>query len=260
MILKIKTVILGVVVATLVACDTMQQVLGDINTGTGGGLSTGEITAGLKEALKVGARTAGSQASQTNGYLNNPIADIRILMPPELRKVERNIRKIPVVGDDIVDDFVEAMNRGAEKAAKEAAPIFVNAITSMTINDAANILRGDSIAATNYLKRTTSPELERAFRPIIKNALDEVKATRYYDALKDGISAYNKTPLINDINVNIRELPELEDYATEKALGGLFTLVSIEEKKIRHDPYAYSQSIIRRVFGSQKSSATIGGR
>lgn len=233
------------------ACDTVNQILTDVNTG-GGGLTTQEITAGLKEALKAGARFAGNNASKQDGYLNNPVTDIRILMPPELRKVERNIRKIPLVGNKVVDDFVEAMNRGAEQAAKKAAPIFVNAITAMTISDAANILRGDSTAATSYLKRTTSTNLEQAFRPIIKNALDQVKATRYYDGLKDAISTYNRTPLASDINVNVRELPELEDYATEKALEGLFTLVSIEEKKIRRDPYSYSQSIIRRVFGSQQ--------
>ena len=244
-------------VASLMACDTLNQVLGDLNTG--GGLTTSEITAGLKEALKTGARFAGTQASQKDGYLNNPVADIRILMPSELRKVERNIRKIPVVGDKVVDDFVEAMNRGAEQAAKEAAPIFVKAITSMTISDAANILRGDSTAATSYLKRTTTTQLEQAFRPIIKKALDQVKATKYYDGLKDAISTYNKTPLVSDINVSVRELPELEDYATDKALEGLFTLVSMEEKKIRRDPYSYSQSIIRRVFGSQKSGTSVGG-
>nr|WKN40179.1 DUF4197 domain-containing protein [Tunicatimonas sp. TK19036] len=254
--LRIKTTIAIVSILTLMACDTLNQVLGDLNTG---GLTTSEITAGLKEALKVGAQFAGKQASQKNGYLNNPVADIRIPMPTQLRKVERNIRKIPVVGDKVVDDFVEAMNRGAEQAAKEAAPIFVKAITSMTISDASNILRGDSTAATSYLERTTTAELEQAFRPIIKKALDRVDATKYYDGLKNAISAYNKTPLVNDINVNLRELPELEDYATDKALEGLFMLVSIEEKKIRRDPASYSQAIIRKVFGSQKSGINMGG-
>ncbi|WKN42463.1 DUF4197 domain-containing protein [Tunicatimonas pelagia] len=248
--IQIQTTLLMLGLIATMACDTVNQVLKDMSTG---GLTTSQITAGLKEALKTGARFAGKNASQKSGYLNNPIVDIRILMPPELRKVERNIRRIPLVGDRVVDDFVEAMNRGAEQAAKEAAPIFVKAITSMTINDAANILRGDSTAATNYLKRTTTANLEQAFRPVIKKALDQVKATRYYDGLKDAIGTYNRTPLANDINVNVRELPELEDYATDKALEGLFTLVSIEEKKIRRDPYSYSQSIIRQVFGSQKS-------
>lgn len=238
------------------SCDILTGVLGDY-AGTGG-LTNAEIVSGLKEALKEGAQFAANNASQKNGFLNNSIVDIRILMPSELRKVEKNIRRIPIVGDDVVDDFVEAMNRGAEKAAKEAAPIFVNAITSMTINDAAGILKGDSTAATDYLKRTTSSQLSAKFEPIIKDALRDVGATKYYDALKDAIDAYNKTPFAKDIDVNLRELPVLEKYATDKAIEGLFKLVAVEEKKIREDPFSQSKEIIRKVFGSVKGQQGVG--
>lgn len=238
------------------SCDILTGVLGEY-AGTGG-LTHTEIVAGLKEALKEGARFAASNASQQNGFLKNPIVDIRILMPPELRTVEKNIRRIPVVGNNVVDDFVEAMNRGAEKAAKEAVPIFVDAITSMTINDAAGILKGDSTAATDYLKRSTSAQLADKFEPIIRNALNDVGATKYYDALKDAIAAYNRTPLAKDIDVNLQELPVLEEYATDKAIEGLFQLVAVEEKKIREDPLSQSKEIIRKVFGSVKDSQGVG--
>ena len=238
----------------LTSCDVLTGILNDYGSTTGTGLSNAEITQGLKEALKEGARFAGKSASQTNGYLNNPIIDIRILLPPELRKVERNIRKVPILGDKIVDDLITSMNRGAEKAAEEAVPIFVNAITSMTIQDAVNILRGDSTAATAYLRRTTSGQLRDKFEPIIDDALSDVGASRIYDNLKNGIQKYNDTPLVNDLNVNVRDLPELEVYATDKALDGLFELVALEEKKIRANPYDYGQRIIQRVFGSLKNS------
>lgn len=238
------------------ACDILTGVLGEY-AGTGG-LTNAEIVSGLKEALKEGAKFAANNASQQNGFLKNPVVDIRILMPQELRNVEKNIRRIPLVGDQVVDDFVEAMNRGAEKAAKEAVPVFVDAITSMNINDAAGILKGDSTAATDYLMRTTSSQLASKFEPIIRNALNEVGATKYYDALKDAISAYNKTPVAKDINVNVRELPVLEAYATEKAIEGLFKLVAIEEKKIREDPLSHSKAIIRKVFGSVKGYGAVG--
>src|SRR5690606_17040332 len=107
----------------LSACDVVQGVL-DTAAGGAGGLTTQEVVDGLKTALKKGAQYAGNNASREDGFLNNPIVDIKILLPPELRKVESNVRKIPVVGDKVVDDFVLALNRGAEKAAKEAAPIF----------------------------------------------------------------------------------------------------------------------------------------
>lgn len=236
------------------SCDVLTGILNDYGSTTGTGLSKTEISQGLKEALKEGARFASNNASQNNGYLNNPLVDIRILLPPELRKVESNIRKVPILGDKIVDDLITTMNRGAEKAAAEAVPVFVNAITSMTINDAVNILRGDSTAATQYLRRTTSSQLEQKFKPIIDDAMGDVGASRLYDNLKTGIQRYNDTPLVSDLAVNLKELPELEDYATDRALDGLFQLVALEEKKIRDNPYDYGQRIIQRVFGSLKNS------
>ena len=134
------------------SCDVLQSVLGDLNTG---GLSSVEIVRGLKAALKQGAKFAGDNASQENGYLNNPIVDIRIPLPDKLQGVEKNIRRIPLVGDKVVDNFITAMNRGAEEAAKKAAPIFVDAITSMTVTDGLGILkgerrRGDQLPGTHH--------------------------------------------------------------------------------------------------------------
>ena len=239
------------------SCEVLQGVLGDISTG---GLTSAEIIQGLKAALKKGAQFAASNASQEDGYLNNTLVDIRIPLPDKLQKVERNIRKIPFVGDKVVDNFITAMNRGAEEAAKKAAPIFVNAITSMTVSDGIGILKGNDDAATNYLERTTSAQLTNAFKPVIKRALDQTKATDYYNALKDAISTFNKTPLVSKINVNVKELPVLEEYATEKALDGLFKLVAREEKKIRDDPFGQSEQIIRKVFGSQQTVPVGVGR
>ena len=58
-----------------------------------------------------------------------------------------------------VDRFVTTMNRAAEEASKEATPVFVNAIKTMTITDGISILRGGDNAATTYLKGRTSAEL-----------------------------------------------------------------------------------------------------
>ena len=59
---------------------------------------------------------------------------------------------------------------------------------------------------------------------------------------------------MSKINVNVGELPVLEDYATDMALNGLFKLVACEEKKTRDDPFGQSEQIIRKVFSSQKST------
>jgi hypothetical protein len=134
------------------------------------------------------------------------------------------------------------LNRGAEDAAKEAKPIFITAIKSMTIQDAWGILKGQPDAATQYLKRTTSAQLKEKFQPVIQNSLKKVNATRYYG---DIVNTYNKIPLVEDVN------PNLDDYATDKAIEGLFTMIAKEERNIRQDPLARTTELLKKVFGAQ---------
>jgi len=133
------------------------------------------------------------------------------------------------------------LNRGAEDAAKEAKPIFITAIKSMTIQDAWSILRGDKDAATQYLKRTTSAQLKEKFKPVIQNSLNKVNATKYYGEI---VNRYNMIPFVQKVN------PELDDYATDKAIEGLFLMIAKEEKNIRADPAARTTDLLKRVFGS----------
>src|SRR5688572_10871691 len=161
--------------------------------------------------------------------------------PPEVQKVEKALRDIGLGSE--VDRFVMTLNRGAEDAAKEAKPIFVSAIKSMTIEDAWAILKGEDNAATQYLRKTTSTQLKNAFRPVIQNSLNKVNATKYYGDL---VTRYNKIPFVEKVN------PNLDDYATDKAVEGLFVMIAKEEKNIRMDPVARTTELLKRVFGYKK--------
>jgi hypothetical protein len=144
---------------------------------------------------------------------------------------------------DQVDKFVMTLNRGAEDAAKEAKPIFITAIRSMTIQDAWSILKGENDAATQFLKRTTSSLLKEKFKPVIRTSLDKVSATKYYG---DIVKRYNQLPLVQKVN------PDLDDYATDRAIEGLFIMIAKEEKNIRQNPVARTTELLRKVFGAQK--------
>jgi hypothetical protein len=224
------------------ACTSAQinQTLGDVNKTLGGGsapLTTTEVAQGLKEALIKGISTGSDLVSQADGYFKNP--EIKIPFPPEVKKVEDRLRQIGLGSE--VDKFVMTLNRGAEDAAKEAKPIFIEAIKSMTIEDAWAILRGEDDAATQYLKRTTSGLLKEKFKPVIQNSLNKVNATRYYS---DIVTRYNQIPLVQKVN------PDLDDYATDKAIEGLFVMIAKEEKNIRENPVARTTAILKRVFGA----------
>jgi hypothetical protein len=190
----------------------------------------------IKEALVNGTGESVKLVSVIDGYWGNP--EIKIPFPPEAKNVESKLRAIGMGKQ--VDQFNESMNRAAEKAAEEAKPIFTAAIKGMTVTDAINIVKGENNAATMYLKRTTSPELNAAFQPPIRISLDNVNASKYWSDL---ITVYNSIPLVKKMN------PDLAAYVTDKAIEGLFVMIAKEELKIRNDPMARTSDLLKRVFG-----------
>ncbi len=198
--------------------------------------TTEEVIRGLKQALTKGVEESVAVAGAPDGYYKNE--RLFIPLPPEIKEIEARLRQIGLGNQ--VDQFMLTLNRGAEEAAKEARPIFTDAITSMTINDAWTILNGNSNEATEYLRRTTYDDLSNAYKPVITRALDKTEATRYYSQL---VNAYNRIPGVEDID------PNLEQYATTRAIDGLFLLVEDEEKKIREDPLARTTDLLKKVFG-----------
>lgn len=205
-----------------------------LGKGKSGALSTEDIAAGLKEALSIGAQRGSDKLSAADGFFKN--AALKILMPPEAKKVEETLRGIGMGKQ--VDQAILAMNRAAEDATKSAAPIFVNAVKSMTIDDAMGILKGGDNAATNYLKGKTTPQLTEAFRPVIEQSLQKVDATKYWNTI---FSNYNRVAK-DKIN------PDLPAYVTEKALAGIFTQLADEEKSIRQNPAARTTELLKKVF------------
>jgi hypothetical protein len=207
----------------------------DAISGKGSGLTTNDVANGLKEALTVGASKGSDQASKTDGYFGNP--KLKIPFPSEVQHVEQKLRAIGLGGK--VDEFVLSLNRAAEDAASKAKPVFVSAIKGMSVQDAFGILKGEKNSATVYLKKTTTPELTSAFSPVIQASLDKVSATKYYAEL---INTYNKIPFVKKAN------PNLQEYATQKAIDGIFVLVEDEEANIRANPAARTSELLKKVF------------
>ncbi len=202
-------------------------------------LSQQEVANGLKEALVQGIQRGADNASQVDGFFKNEL--IKILLPEDARRVESTLRQIGLGSE--VDRALLSINRGAERAAQEAKPLFINAIKQLTIQDAFAILKGDPDAATQYLRRSTETELVALFQPHIQEALNQVGATKYYG---DIASTYNAVPLTN------RKIdPDLNAYVTDRAIDGLFTLVREEEIKIRKNPVERTTALMKRVFAAQ---------
>lgn len=219
-------------------------------------LTDEKMAAGLKEALNVGIENAVKLVGVEDGYFKNDA--IKILLPEELKKADKYLQDVG--GGAVSEALVEKMNRAAEKAAPEALDIFVSSVKEMKIDDAMKIFSGEKNAATAYLEEHASEPLRKSFYPIVKNTMEEVGALKSYNEyigkLKSGkigqVGSLLKStglaesgPLkeITDIELDINQ------YVTEKAIGGLFKMLAEEEVKIRENPEARVTDLLEDVFG-----------
>ena len=245
---------------SLAGClSTLQSLAGDLSGPQAGAVrvTNAEAIAALKDALKAGIGQASGELSVTDAYFKNAL--LKILLPPEAKPIMDSIGKIPG-GQKLIDDVVLRLNRTAEESAKEVMPIFVDAITSMTISDGIAIVKDGDGAATGYLRNKTYASLVGLYKPKVGRVLAEplvlgISAQKSWDTLT---LAYNKAGIIpnNAAALMGQSAPmppvsvDLAGYATQKALDGLFIRIAAEESKIRANPAAYASAMIKKVFGA----------
>lgn len=245
-----KTRILSFVAALLILTGCA-EVMNLLQSASPVPLTEAEVINGLKEALMTGAKNSAQRLAAENGYYGDEA--IKILLPEEARTIVDNISKLPG-GDKLMQDVVLRINRAAEDAAKEVAPIFVNSVKQMTIRDAFNILNGADNAATGYLRSTTFTELYALYKPKIQ-ASTEKKIVAGVSTKDSWVALTGKwNTLANSVAGRVANLKpvntDLDDYLTNRALAGMFMKVELEELKIRKDVSARVSPILQRVFGS----------
>ena len=231
-----KLITLLVLTSALSSCD----VLSNLPTSTGlGGITQQEAALGIKDALGQGLNRSVFQLNAVDGFFKD--AAYKILLPPDAKKIENTLRSIGL--GNMVDKAILQINRGAEDAAGFAKPIFIDAIKSMTLQDAIGLVRNGDTSATNFFRIKTSQKLMDAFMPVINSSLAKVDATKYYGDL---VSKYNSLPTtFRKIN------PDLAAFVTERATLAMFDLIAKEEINIRTNFAARSTDILKKVFGKR---------
>ncbi|MBV8325455.1 DUF4197 domain-containing protein [Chryseobacterium sp.] len=202
-----------------------------------GNLTSTQISSGLKEALNIGVTDGVKKLALTDGFFKNEA--VKILMPEKLRKIDTTLRSIGM--GSLADEGVKLLNRAAEDAVTEAAPIFTNAITTMTITDAKNILLGSDNAATSYLQGKTQSQLFTAFQPKVKASLGKVGADTVWKNLISKYNTFTGQSVTTDLN----------EYVTTETINGVFKMVAQKESGIRNTPAMRTTNILQKVFGAQ---------
>ena len=199
-------------------------------------LGESQAAAGVRAALERGAASAVSLLGRPDGFLGNP--QVRIPLPDALNSAASTLRAFGQ--QQRVDDLVTSMNRAAEAAVPEAKPLLLNAVRSMSVEDAVRIVHGGDTSVTDFFAAKTRVPLGEKFLPIVARETQKVALVSKYNAIASTGSMFG---LIKPEDANV------EQYVTRKALDGLFLMIGQEERKIRSDPVGTGSAILRQVFG-----------
>ena len=232
-----KKIFALIIILNFTACAELQQVVDQLPEATSG-ITNDQIGSGLREALDLGIDKQVTKLTQKDGFFKNDL--VKILLPEELKKVDKALRDIGL--SNLADEGLKVLNRAAEDAVSEATPIFINAVKDITFADAKNILLGNNDAATQYLTSKTQNALYAKFNPVIKASFDKVGADQIWANL---INQYNAIPFTSNVN------PDLTDYVTGEALQGVYTMIAVEEKEIRSKTSSRTTDLLRKVFALQ---------
>lgn len=202
-------------------------------------LSGADASSGLKAALEKGALSAVGLLGASNGFMGNDL--VRIGLPGYLKDAANLMKKLGQ--GKKVDELVLGMNRAAESAVPMAKDMLVDAVKTMSVNDAKTILQGGETGATDYFSSKTREPLGQKFLPIITQATAQVGLAAKYNAVAGKASSMG---LLNAQDAS------LEKHVTHKALDGLFLVIGQEEKKIRQDPVGTGSALLSKVFGALK--------
>lgn len=202
------------------------------------GATVEEISAGLKDALRVGSDRVVSRLGKTDGFNTDPA--VHIPLPSALDTVKSALEKVGMSGP--LRDLEVKINRAAEVAAPKAKKLFYDAIAGMRFEDAKAIYEGPEDAATRYFRGKMSPSLAREMRPVVESSLAKVGAVQAYGNV---MKRYQSIPFVPDVKA------DLTDYVVEKGMDGIFHYMAEEEAAIRRDPAKRTTEILRRVFGAK---------
>ncbi|TMU57270.1 DUF4197 domain-containing protein [Flagellimonas algicola] len=230
-----KRLLLCILLFQLAGCTELQQVVNQLPQGTVG---NAEIAQALKDALNQGIEKQVNKLASMDGFFKNEL--VKILLPEELKKVDKALRDVGL--GNLADEGLRVINRAAEDAVDKSIPIFVDAVKQISFEDARKILLGADNAATTFLESSTSTKLYNKFKPVIEQSFKKVGAD---DIWRNIISKYNSLPLTNDVN------PDLTDYTTKEALEGVYTMIAVEEKKIRTNISSRTTELLKKVFALQ---------
>jgi hypothetical protein len=191
------------------------------------------LTEAIRRLLRLSSQNAFALLLQPGGFYDSSVARIAL---PDRFGGDRGTGILSVVlqSRQFRDRLQRQLNRAAEKGAERAAPLVADAVRSVSIEDAAALVRGGPQAATSFLRGKMGTALLDSMLPGIADGL------RLFDDQVIGQAVRSVTGF---------DIAALASDITRKADDSIWAAIGLEEAGIRADPQKTNDPVLIGVFG-----------
>src|SRR5690606_23492046 len=189
-------------------------------------LATSSVGLAVLKQILLGGITKGLNIfSDKDSFLANQLIDAAL--PQQLKDLNSTLQKLGL--NSLVQKEKQYIAQAAAFTVETSRPILVNAVNSLTAEDAARIVQGGSGAATQILKERTSQQLMAAIAPKVDAKLNEFGLV---SSLNSALQGSNILGSILGTQSSTNSLTGgLSRFASQQMVNGLFNIIQSHEQQ-----------------------------
>ena len=189
-------------------------------------LATSSVGLAVLKQILLGGITKGLNIfSDKDSFMANKLIDAAL--PQQLRDLNNTLQKLGL--NSLVEKEKQYIAQAAAFTVETSRPILVNAVNSLTAEDAARIVQGGSGAATQILKERTSEQLMAAIAPKVDAKLNEFG---FVSSLNSALQGSNILGSILGTQSSTNSLTGgLSRFASQQMVNGLFNIIQSHEQQ-----------------------------
>lgn len=187
-------------------------------------LATSSVGLSILKQILLGGITKGLDIfSNKDSFLANQL--IEAALPQQLKSINNTLTNLGL--NNLVQKEKEYIAQAAAFTVETSRPILVNAVNSLTAEDAARIVQGGSGAATQLLKERTSQQLMAAIAPKVDAKLNEFGIIKTLNTALAGNNIL--TTILGGQNTSVTS--GISNFASEQMVNGLFNIIQNHEQQ-----------------------------
>ncbi|OWR14376.1 DUF4197 family protein [Chryseobacterium sp. VAUSW3] len=189
-------------------------------------LATSSVGLAVLKQILLGGITKGLNIfSDKDSFMANQLIDAAL--PQQLKDLNSTLQKLGL--NSLVQKEKQYIAQAAAFTVDVSRPILVNAVNSLTAEDAARIVQGGSGAATQILKERTSAQLMAAIAPKVDAKLNEFGLVSSLNSALQGSNILGN--ILGGQNSTNSLTGGISRFASQQMVNGLFNIIENHEQQ-----------------------------